>query len=127
MHTSASLKTILAIKLKRLRKQRALTSNAVAEAAGISQSYFAEIEGGKKYPKPDRIARIAAALGCSYDDLTSSRLERDLKELESFISAPSVSDFPLAFLGITAGDFVKLLARSPLEVTALIRTLTDVA
>ena len=27
-----------------------------------------EIEGGRWYPKPDRIQRMAAALGCSYDD-----------------------------------------------------------
>jgi transcriptional regulator with XRE-family HTH domain len=127
MSLNPNLKTIFAIKVKRLRKQRGLTLGEMSETAGVSASYLAEIEGGKKYPKPDRIVRIAGALGCSYDDLVSSRLESDFDELHSLISAPVIRDFPFAFFGISASDVVKLLARAPLEVTALIRTLNEVA
>jgi hypothetical protein len=74
---------------------------------------LAEIEGGKKYPKPDRLSRIATALNCSYDELTSSHLERDFDELRSFINGPVLRDFPLEFLGIPGSDVVKFLARSP--------------
>ena len=127
MHPSTNLKTILAIKVKRLRKQRGLTLGEVSQAAGLSVSYLAEIEGGKKYPKPDRIVQIASALDGSYDELTSSRLERDFDELHSFINAPAIRDFPFDIFGVPASHLVKLLARSPAEVTALIRTLNEVA
>ena len=127
MDPSGHLRTILAIKLKRLRKQRGLTLGEVSQATGLSVSYLAEIEGGKKYPKPDRILQLAAALQTPYDELTSSRLEHDFEELHSFINAPALRNFPFDFFGVPASDLVKLLARSPAEVTALIRTVHEVA
>src|SRR4051794_18311722 len=99
MGPSSNLKTIFAIKLKRLRKQRDLTLGDVSRAAAVSTSYLAEIEGGKKYPTLHVIVRIAAALDCSYDDLVSSRLEPDFDELHSFLNAPAIRDFPFALFG----------------------------
>jgi transcriptional regulator with XRE-family HTH domain len=126
MSPGTHLNAVFAIRLKQLRKKHGLTLTRLAAASGLSQSYLAEIEGGKKYPKPDRIGRLAAALNCSCDELMSSRLDRDLEELNSFIGAPGIRE-SFAFFGITASDVVRLLARSPLEVTALLRTLSDVA
>ena len=50
------------INLKDFRKLRRLSQAKLAELCDSSQAYIAEIEVGKKFPSPDMIERIAAAL-----------------------------------------------------------------
>src|SRR5205823_3462887 len=113
--------------IKRLRKGRGLTLADIARTSGLSISYLAEIEAGKKYPKPDRILKLAEAFGCSYDELTSTKLDGDDDALHGFLNAPGVRDFPFELFGIPPGELMKLLTRSPAEVAALLRTLKDIA
>jgi transcriptional regulator with XRE-family HTH domain len=127
MIDAPNLKAILAIKIKRLRKAQNLTLSDLADRSGLSVSYLAEIEAGKKYPKPDRLLQLAASLSCSYDELTSTKLEGHDDVLQTFLSAPGVRDFPFEMFGVPAGDVMKLLTRSPAEVAALLRALTDIA
>lgn len=53
---------ILAEKILEARQRRGLTQIETAGAAGISQSYYAEIETGRKMPTIATLDRIAAAL-----------------------------------------------------------------
>lgn len=49
--------------MKNLRKSRKISQSRLAELCESSQKYIAEIEVGKKFPSPNMIERIAAALG----------------------------------------------------------------
>jgi DNA-binding XRE family transcriptional regulator len=53
------------------RKHRGLTREALAVAAGVSPSYLTEIETRKKAGNFDVIARLAAALRISLDDIAA--------------------------------------------------------
>jgi DNA-binding XRE family transcriptional regulator len=51
------------------REHRGLTVSALAEAAGVSRSYLAEIEAAKKPGSIQAFRRIASTLGVAVDDL----------------------------------------------------------
>lgn len=121
------LKTVLGLKLKRLREARGLTLREMGERTGLSISYLAEIEAGKKYPKLEKILQVAQGLGCTYEELVSTTLDADFDALQAFLSSPAVHDFPFDLFGVRTGELMKLLTRSPHEITALLRTLQDIA
>ena len=50
------------VNLKDFRKNRKISQSKLAELCESTQAYIAEIEVGKKFPSPDMIERIAAAL-----------------------------------------------------------------
>ncbi|MEO8451985.1 MAG: helix-turn-helix domain-containing protein, partial [Gemmatimonadota bacterium] len=113
-------------KLKRLRQSRRLTLNTLSSRAGLSISYLAEIESGKKFPKTEKILGLAEALGTSYDELISSRVDDTLAPLRDYLAAPALIDFPFERFGLPRDQLVHLLSRSPTEVSALLRTLNDI-
>jgi transcriptional regulator with XRE-family HTH domain len=127
MDTTLNLRTTFAIKMKRLRAVRRLSLTELARRAGVSVSYLAEIEAGKKYPKAERVLQLAQALECSFDELASTKLDADLDELQSILASPGMRDFPFEMFGVPVRELTKLLARSPTAITALVRTLSDVA
>ncbi len=51
------------------RKKRGLTQAKLAEAAEISQSYLAELEGAKRKGDPTLIKRLAMVLRIAMEDL----------------------------------------------------------
>ncbi|MBB2202071.1 helix-turn-helix transcriptional regulator [Gluconacetobacter tumulisoli] len=51
------------------RERAGLTQKALADMAGVSQSYVNEIEGGKKPGSAATLAKLAATLGASVDRL----------------------------------------------------------
>jgi XRE family transcriptional regulator, fatty acid utilization regulator len=122
-----NLKTILGLKLKRFREARHLTLRELGDRAGLSTSYLAEIEAGKKYPKLDKILQMAEGLGCSYEELISTKLDSEFDALQAFLSSPAVHNFPFDLFGLRTGELMKLITRSPHEISALLRALHDVA
>ncbi|MGB1209147.1 MAG: helix-turn-helix domain-containing protein [Paracoccaceae bacterium] len=58
-------------RLKDLRKERHLTQRQVAERAGLSLSYYTEIELGKKQLNQRRLNALADALNVSPVDILS--------------------------------------------------------
>ena len=80
--SSDSLRLILGLKLRNLRLARGEGLREVAARAGLSVSYLSEVEQGKKYPKPDKLLRLAAALEIAYDDLVSSKVTAELGPLK---------------------------------------------
>jgi DNA-binding XRE family transcriptional regulator len=53
------------------RKRRSVTQAALAKAAGISQSYLAQIEAGDRKGDPAHFLRLAKALGVRMEDLVA--------------------------------------------------------
>ena len=51
------------------RKKRGLTQKALAALAGISQSYMAELESGKRKGDPALFKRLARALAVRMEDV----------------------------------------------------------
>jgi transcriptional regulator with XRE-family HTH domain len=49
--------------LRRLRRERGLTLEAVAYLSGIDEATLSRIERGRQRPKPETIVAIARALG----------------------------------------------------------------
>lgn len=68
----------LATNLRRIRKDRGLSQEQVADAAGLSRVGYANLEGERAVPRADSLARIAKALGVGLDDLL-----RETRELGS--------------------------------------------
>ena len=54
------------------RKARALSQEALADAAGIDRSHMGKIERGERNVTLLNVARIAKALGCKPSDLLAS-------------------------------------------------------
>jgi transcriptional regulator with XRE-family HTH domain len=54
------------------RKARALSQEALADAAGIDRSHMGKIERGERNVTLLNVARIAKAVGCKPSDLLAS-------------------------------------------------------
>src|SRR5262249_13099067 len=101
-------KVIFGMKLRQFREQAGLSLTDFGVRTGLSTSYLTEIEHGKKYPKAEKIARLAEALGRSYDDLVSIRLDEELSPLADFLASPLLHNFPYHLFGISPAQVVEL-------------------
>jgi transcriptional regulator with XRE-family HTH domain len=54
------------------RKERALSQEALADAAGIDRSHMGKIERGERNVTLLNLTRIAKAMGCNPSDLLAS-------------------------------------------------------
>jgi transcriptional regulator with XRE-family HTH domain len=59
----------LAVNMKRLRKERGWSQEALADAAGLDRTYISGIERVVKNPTITVIERVSAALQCSIGQL----------------------------------------------------------
>ena len=56
-------------RIRRLRLQRGLTQEELAELMGTSQAAVAMWETGARMPRADKLPKLAKVLGCSVSDL----------------------------------------------------------
>jgi len=122
-----NLKVIFGMKLKKFREQAGFSLTDFGQRTGLSTSYLTEIEHGKKYPKAEKIARLAEVLGKSYDDLVSIRLDEGLSPLAAFLSSPVLHNFPYHLFGISPAEVVDLMTKQPVEASALVNALLGIA
>jgi hypothetical protein len=115
------------MKLRQFREGAGLSLTDLSNKTGLSTSYLTEIEHGKKYPKTEKIARLADVLGRSYDDLVSLRLDEQLSPLSGFLGSPVLHGFPYHLFGISAAQVIELLTRQPAEASALVNALFAIA
>ncbi|HKP84790.1 MAG TPA: helix-turn-helix domain-containing protein [Blastocatellia bacterium] len=120
-------KVIFGMKLRQYREHAGFSITEFAERTGLSMPYLTEIEHGKKYPRSEKIARMADALGRNYDDLVSIRLDEELTPLASFLGSPVIHNFPYHLFGISPAQVVELLTRQPAEASALVKSLVGIA
>ncbi|NUQ45541.1 MAG: helix-turn-helix domain-containing protein [Phycisphaerae bacterium] len=123
---SDNLKLIFGIKLKQLRKEKGLSLKEFASKTNLSISYISEIESGKKYPQIKKIIHLASALGVSYDELVSPKVNEETNPVTAFMKSPIFQEFPFQMFGFTLNDVVDLMKDSPKSAAALIRTLTEI-
>lgn len=123
---SESLRFILGLKLKKLRHERRISLSELAAKAGISVSYLCEIEGGRKHPKPDKLIRLAEALGVTYDELVSLQVADELDPLKSVFGSDFVREFPFELFGIEPEDLFALVADVPGQSGALFQTFLEI-
>lgn len=120
-------KVIFGMKLRQYREAAGLSLTQFAGRTGLSTPYLTEIEHGKKYPRSEKIARMAEALGRNYDDLVSIRLDEELSPLASFLGSPVIHSFPYHLFGISPAQVVELLTRQPAEASSLVKALVEIA
>lgn len=65
---------IFGMKVRQARTENGLTLSEFASQCDLSPSYVTEIEKGRKYPRADKIIKIAETLGKEYDDMVSIKL-----------------------------------------------------
>ena len=83
----ALVNIIFGMKIRQARTEANLTLTEFAKQAELSPSYATEIEKGRKYPRADKIFKMAEVLGKDYDDLVSIKLDPSLAYLESTLSS----------------------------------------
>lgn len=59
----------LALNMKRLRKERGWSQEALADEAGLDRTYISGIERVVKNPTITVVERVSTALGCSLGEL----------------------------------------------------------
>lgn len=59
----------LGTNLKRLRKEKSMSQGDIARALKVARSFVSDIENGKRNPTLSTIAKLAAAINVSTDQL----------------------------------------------------------
>ncbi|ETW93527.1 MAG: hypothetical protein ETSY1_38840 [Candidatus Entotheonella factor] len=106
----------LARNLKRRRKEKAFTRYDISDRAGISPSFYSELETGRKSASGETLRRVTKALDMSMDELQSDRYDAALEAL---------LDFQDPDIAIKEG--IELLDKAPHLAKAIPRLLANVA
>lgn len=122
-----NIKLIFGLKLRQLRVAKKLSQSELSEKSGLSVSYLNEIEKGKKYPKAEKIATLAAALETPYDKLVSLKLDKKLAPVGEILNSRLLEEIPLGLFGIDKVKLIEMISNAPLKVTAFISTISQVA
>ncbi|MBP7997617.1 MAG: ImmA/IrrE family metallo-endopeptidase [Chloroflexi bacterium] len=117
---------IFGMKVRQARIEAGLSLTEYAELCELSPSYVTEIEKGKKYPRPNKIRKMAEVLGKEYDEMVSIKLDSSLTYLERALASPLVHRFPFDEFGLEASDLVSLLTRAPDKASALLHTALEI-
>ena len=125
MNTSL-INIILGMKVRQARLEAHLSLSEFAQRCDLSPSYITEIEKGRKYPKTDKILKMAEVLDKSYDELVSIKLDPSLAYLESMLSSPILQQFPFEAFGLEVGDLVNLFTRAPKRASALLHAIFEI-
>ena len=118
---------IFGMKLRQARTEAGFNLTNFAKLCELSPSYVTEIEKGRKYPRADKIMRMADVLGKEYDELVSIKLASSLASLESALSSSVMRRFPFEEFGLEAGDLVTLLTRRPDRASALVHAILEMS
>ena len=118
-----ALKLILGFKIRHLRLRAKISYQAMSKATGLSISYLNDIEKGKKYPKPDKIAALARVFGLEYDELVSTSGDKKLQPVIELLKSGFLKFFPLHEFGISLEKLIDVFSNSPDRFSAFISTI----
>jgi transcriptional regulator with XRE-family HTH domain len=117
---------IFGMKVRQTRTEADLTLTDFAAQCDLSPSYVTDIEKGRKYPRADKIMRMAEVLGKDYDEMVSIKLPPSLTYLESTLSSAILRRFPFEEFGFEPSDLVTMLTREPDKASALLHAVLDI-
>ncbi|MDN3493042.1 helix-turn-helix domain-containing protein [Winogradskyella bathintestinalis] len=121
------IKLIFGLKLKQIRTDRELSLFGLSKLSGLSKSYLNEIEKGKKYPKPDKIAALSEHLDVPYDEMVSLKLDKNLAPIGEILQSKLLKEIPLELFGIQESTMIDIISNAPSKVTAFISTIIEIA
>ncbi len=121
------IKLIFGLKLKQIRTDRNLSLFGLSKLSGLSKSYLNEIENGKKYPKPDKIAILSEKLDVPYDQMVSLKLDKNLAPIGNLLKSKILKEIPLELFGIKESNLIDIVANAPVKVNAFISTIIEIA
>ena len=121
------IKLIFGLKLKQIRTDKNLSLFGLSKLSGLSKSYLNEIENGKKYPKPDKIAILSEKLDVPYDQMVSLKLDKNLAPIGDLLKSKILKEIPLELFGIKEGNLIDIVANAPAKVNAFISTIIKIA
>ena len=125
--TEDNIKLIFGLKVRQLRQEKGLSFAALSEATSLSASYLNEIEKGKKYPKTEKIMKLAEALGVSYDWLISLQLSKNLAPVSQLLTSNLLSDLPLEMFGLEPAVLLEMLSNAPAKLGAFLSTIIEIS
>ena len=127
MNISAeNIRLIFGLKLKELRSEQGYSLSALSAKTGISKSYLNEIEKGKKYPKTEKITRLAGVFDVSYEYMVSLNLNKRLSPISDLIRSNILTELPLDFFGIEPIDLLTLLSAAPTRFSAFVDAIIQI-
>lgn len=88
---------VLADELKRHRKERGLSLEALADLSGVSRSMISKVERAEAAPSTTVLSRLAEALGVTFSRLMSPPTEREMLFIPA-ASQPILRDGESGFL-----------------------------
>lgn len=121
------IKTVFGLKLRQQRQKRNWSLQDLADKTKLSKSYLNEIENGKKYPKHDKIIQLADVLNCKFDDLVSTKLDKNLAPFSEILQSDFFKEVPLELFGINKNTLINIISEAPKKVTAFINTLIEIS
>ncbi len=121
------IKLIFGLKLKQIRTENKLSLFGLSKLSGLSKSYLNEIENGKKYPKPDKIAILSEKLDVPYDQMVSLKLDKNLAPIGDLLQSKILKEIPLELFGIKENTLIDIVASAPAKVNAFISTIIEIA
>lgn len=121
------IKLIFGLKLKQIRTEKNLSLFGLSKLSGLSKSYLNEIENGKKYPKPDKIAVLSEKLEVPYDQMVSLKLDKNLAPIGEILQSKILKEIPLEIFGIKESNLIDIVANAPAKVNAFISTIIEIA
>ncbi len=125
--TEENIRIIFGLKLKKLRTDKGLSLQQLSELSKVSVSYMNEIENGKKYPKPDKINELAKALGTTYDQLVSLKINKNLTPVVQVLNLRIINDFLFETFGVDKSLLMSMMANAPTSLSALINSVFEIA
>lgn len=121
------IRHILGLKVHHHRIRKGLSFQELSTATGLSVSYLNEIEKGKKYPKGDKMIKLAAALDSSYDELVSLKVPKQYDSIVRLLQSNFFKEFPLDMFGLDVQKVLELVASAPEKFNAFITTIVQIA
>ena len=121
------IKTVFGLKLKQQRQKKDWSLQDLADKIKLSKSYLNEIENGKKYPKHDKILQLSEVLNCKFDDLVSTKLDKNLAPFGELLQSDFFKEIPLELFGINKNTLINIISEAPKQVTAFINTLIEIS
>ena len=82
---SYSVKQLVGLRIKHLRKSRGVSQEELSEKVGMSSKYLSSIERGKENPTLDTFIKLAQALNVEISELFNYAGDKSVQESKKYL------------------------------------------